>query len=358
MRIVEVLDQPLDAVCKVVLQHSRRSTFRWLVLLEVLVFGLLLCCALPFLILMFILGIGPEIPGIDELLRGRAFYHWHELRLTCAGPKNQIIHQVMERVANKEEGDALVAAIFRCAEAHGLVVQQRIGAQNIATWYGGQPLLSDPMSKSGESRSKLWERFGGQIISGDETTELRILCRPTSRILALLALVGLGPILWPFAKGRSFLQEMLDNLKGEAPWEWVFEVGAEVLTGKQVRAISRSEQLLLRHEHRVLGGDLLAIGFGASLGFDKYVSQRRPQLRWVCREETIEWPLPEDIDLGKALRDLLVTATLERRAQRPELELRFTRSADTRCTACGHPFIFKPSASCPACNTPPARNYR
>jgi hypothetical protein len=151
---------------------------------------------------------------------------------------------------------------------------------------------------------------------------------------------------------------MVDDLKGEDPWEWVFEVGAEALTGKQVRALSRSEALVLRHEHRVAGADLLGIGWGASLGFDKYVSQRKPQLHWLCRDETIDWPFPEDPDLGRALRDLLVAAILERRAQRPKLDLPYARSRPTRCTACGHAFVFKPAASCPACATPCSQRYR
>jgi hypothetical protein len=355
MTIAEVLDEPLEQVCKVVLLHNRRSTFRWFVLLEVLVFGVLLCCIFPFLILMVLLGVGPELPGIDELLRGRSFYHWHELTLKCFGPTNQVLRQALERVGSEAEGDHLVAAVLGYAQSHGLVVQQRIGAQNSAVWYGGQPLLSDPMCKPAEEQQKCWERNGGRIVAGEVVTELRYPCRPVPRFVAFFGLLGLGPVLWVFANGRNLLRELLDNLKGEAPWEWVFEIKANHLSGKQIRVVSRSVEPLVRHGHEVLGEELLAIGWGPTLGFDRYVSERRPRLRWVCREKTVEWPFPEDADLGKALRDLLIAGVLTHRAQRPELGLPFDRTGLTRCTGCAQPFVFSPSATCPSCSNPPAR---
>jgi hypothetical protein len=82
------------------------------------------------------------------------------------------------------------------------------------------------------------------------------------------------------------------------------------------------------------------------------VTQTKPQLRWIGAEETINWPFPDDHDLGRALRALLTAAALRHGATGP------AHPQSTRCTACGHPFRFESQGRCPACDLPCRQHFR
>ncbi len=100
------------------------------------------------------------------------------------------------------------------------------------------------------------------------------------------------------------------------------------------------------------GADLLGIAWSATLGYDRDVRRRMPHVRLITRQRMIELPAGDSPDVGRALRDLLIAATLQLRSVHPELGLQGPGARPAHCPFCGTLYVFEPGARCSSCGAP------
>ncbi|MFO0571858.1 MAG: hypothetical protein U0263_39910 [Polyangiaceae bacterium] len=97
------------------------------------------------------------------------------------------------------------------------------------------------------------------------------------------------------------------------------------------------------------GAELLGITFSPSLGFDADVTRSPASLRLIGRRQTATLPLKRAMKAERALRDLLVAATLRLRSANPSLGLAALGASTTRCPFCGASYEMRSGSRCPSC---------
>ncbi|MBI3204131.1 MAG: hypothetical protein HYZ29_21525 [Myxococcales bacterium] len=101
-----------------------------------------------------------------------------------------------------------------------------------------------------------------------------------------------------------------------------------------------------------MGGDprvLAGVVLPASLGYDLDVSRPAASLRLIGLQRSSTLPLRRANQAERALRDLLLAATLRLRRARPELGLAGPGPAPTRCPFCAALYLMDPGTRCPSC---------
>ena len=159
--VSDLLGRPLDGVARLVIRHQRLRSFRWVFLIEVALFIVLICCLIPFLVLAVFLGRDGDSELSLPSFEGRAFHHWHEIALELVGPEGKVINTVSERPASQTEGNALICSILEASSRENLVVIEMIGREVVATWFGGQPLFADPSVVTNEVARRVFARARG-----------------------------------------------------------------------------------------------------------------------------------------------------------------------------------------------------
>jgi hypothetical protein len=94
---------------------------------------------------------------------------------------------------------------------------------------------------------------------------------------------------------------------------------------------------------------LLGITFSPSLGYDTNVTPAPATLRLIGRRKSAVLPIRSARNSERALRDLLVAATLRLRRERPELGLLGAGPQPTRCPFCAALYLMEPGSRCPSC---------
>ena len=100
-QLSELLGAPLSGAARLVVRHQRRSTFRWIVLLELLFGFLLFLCLLPFLVLLKLLTRDtPDAGAYDSgsSWSDRFYNHWHDLVLVALDPHQQALAEARQRL--------------------------------------------------------------------------------------------------------------------------------------------------------------------------------------------------------------------------------------------------------------------
>lgn len=342
--LTEILGGSFEGAHRIALRHVRRSRFRWLVLVELVLFCAAFLCLLPVAV------VAAVVLGVDELpipeLKGRFFYHWHEVEVEVLGADGARLHRVAFTPGGSEEGQAAVAAVLAAADANGLVVIETIRAGAVTpveVWFGGQPLLAHPEARHEERAAGLLALGGLEVEDGGDVVTVTRGEAPTGRLVAWVRLL----LLWPFAvwtaRGRADLAEAWLDARGVGPGREVVEVRADGLAARRLRDDRPT------WEQVVDGGDLLGLTYSATLGYDRDVGVRPPSLRLVGRNHTAALPLRVAGQSGEALRDFLVGTTLRLRAQRPELGLATAEARPTRCPYCGTMHVIAVGQRCPSC---------
>lgn len=353
--LADVLGRPNPGVARVVLEHWRCQKFRPIAILEYSLGLLCVLCLLPVIILAALTSdTDLELPNIKT----RFYRRWHQLRLLLLDPKGQPLAVVDEVPTTAEIGQAAVASVLAAAEREGIVVVEVIvqgaGAVREVTevWYGGRPLLAHPEEVNEERATALLRQHGLEIESRSDS--LLIVEKPLplttgQRILGWLVaplLIPIAPLLWLSEQGRRSLRHFFTDLRaGRSQTERVVCVRAESITTYQHRT-AKDERW---DEHIVDGAELLGVTFSPTLGYDEAVTRSPATLRLIGRRASATLPLTRAKNAERALRDLLVAATLRLREARPELGLLGRGPTPTRCPFCAALYVMQPGSRCPSC---------
>lgn len=339
-------------VARISLQHWRCSIFRPIAILEYAALFLCMICLIPlFLFAIWFTNGEIDVPNI----RMKRFYkRWHQLRLVLLDAKGQTLSVVDHRPATEEQGHVNVAGILSAASREQVVVVESIVERDqsevVEVWYGGRPLLAHPDEGNEERATKLLEQHG--VIVSRQPDSVSIVEEaepiPGNRKLwgwLLLPLVLLlVPLLWLSENGRRGLRHGWQDLRGRGSRSRVVvEVRAESISSHHERGDER-------WDHQVLdGAELIGITFSPLLGYDEDVKRLPASLRLIGKRNSTGLPLTRARKAERALRDLLVAATLRLREARPELGLAGPGPQPTRCPFCAARYMMDPGARCPSC---------
>lgn len=353
--LADVLGRPHPGVARVVLEHWRCQKFRPIAILEYSLGLLCVLCLLPLIILAALTSdTDLELPNIKT----RFYRRWHQLRLLLLDPRGQPLAVVDDVPASAADGQAAVSSVLQAAEREGIVVVEAIvqggGAVREVTevWYGGRPLLAHPEEVNEERALALLRQHGLEIESRPDA--LYIVEKPLplttgQRILGWLlvpVVLPLAPLLALSEQGRRSMRHFAADLRaGRSQTQRVVCVRAESITTYQERE-QKSERW---DEHIIDGAELLGITFSPTLGYDEAVTRSPATLRLIGRRGSATLPLSRARDAERALRDLLVAATLRLREARPELGLLGRGPTPTRCPFCAALFVMEPGSRCPSC---------
>jgi hypothetical protein len=112
---------------------------------------------------------------------------------------------------------------------------------------------------------------------------------------------------------------------------------------------------MIWRESLVQGKELLGITFSPTLRYDANVTRSEATLRLVGRQDTSYLDLSRARGAERALRDLLVGATIRLRQAQPELGLLGSGPHPTRCPYCATLYLMEPGAECSTCGAPAGR---
>jgi hypothetical protein len=349
----DLLGQHVEGATRIVLVHERQQEFRALVLFEVLAGVMFVVCCFPLIIVGLVWALFSEVSVLDLLFdedrrTSRTYRYWHELVIRVFGADNTLAFETRAKPANEEEGDALVASVLSIAEQNGLVVVEMLSnpSEVAEVWFGGQPLLAHPEERHEDTAAGFLQREGFQVKEERELVELRWEHQPRGIPSAVVALV-LSPLNL-LSRPREMLNELRDawaDLMRRPPKTTRVLVRA----GSIETEVSRDGVM---YEREVIDGrDLVGITFSPALGYDRAVTRLGATLRFIGRTRSGTLPLHLDRrDVGRALRDFLVGATLKMRQLHPELGLASMGVArPARCPYCGTLHVMGPSTKCPSC---------
>jgi hypothetical protein len=339
----------MQGVARVVLEHHRGERFRPMAILEFSLGLLCLLCLLPLIILLMLFSESDlEIPTV----RGRFYRRWHELRLHLLDPSGRSLGGTTLVPSSADDGLAAVAAILAAAEREQVVVQETLTGQlneTLETWYGGRPLLAHPELVNEEQSAAVLTQYGVKVSREPDALMLIDEAEPLStgqRVLGwlmALVLVPFVPLLLLMVQGRRALRLGWMDLRGGPPTRRVVSVRAEAIRTYKEKGPERWDEVVID------GRDLLGITFSPSLGYDRDVTRQPSALRLLGRQGSSTVSLPRAEQTGRAMRDVLVGATLRLREARPELGLLGTGPHPTRCPFCAARYLMAPAARCPSC---------
>jgi hypothetical protein len=249
-----------------------------------------------------------------------------------------------------------VAAVLDAAQREGAVVVEAIGndqstaSETVEVWYGGRPLLSPPGLRPEQQAAAVVRQAGMTVEPLDDGVVLREPNPQSARWLTMLLfvffVVPLCPVLVLFERGRFVLRETWDGVRGVPTSERRITVRAESVTTEVVRGKRTWDRQV------VDGSDLIGITFSPTLGYDREVRRHDATLRFIGRRSSVRVRLHRSGDVGTAVKDLLVAATLRARQARPELGLLGPGPRPTRCPYCGGLYDMQPGSLCPYCGAP------
>lgn len=341
----------MPAVARLSLEHWRCQRFRPIAILEYAVGFLCVLCLLPLIVIAVLFTESDlELPNIKT----RFYRRWHELRLILLDARGQVVSFVDHVPANAEEGHAVLASVLAAADRERLVVVESIVAGAVRevaeVWYGGRPLLAHPDELSEERAAAVLQQHGVEVRRGAGEVEIIETAPPIgsgARVLAwiLLPLVLIvSPVLFWTPNGRRALRHGWADLlgRGGRP-RVVVSVRAESVATRHERDGERWD------EQVVDGRELFGITVSPTLGYDEAVTRSPASLRLVLRRGVSALPLRRAEQAQQALRDLVVSATLRLRAERPELGLLGPGPVPTRCPFCAALYLMEPGSRCPSC---------
>lgn len=349
--LADLLGRPMTGVARIGLEHWRCQRFRWLALLEYSLAFVCLLCALPLVVLALLFSeTDVEIPSI----RTRFYQRWHQLRLVLFDARGQVVAGADFVPPDEDSGYRAVASILHAAMREQVVVVESIvqgGAREVAeVWYGGRPLLAHPDELNEERSAAVLERHGVEVTRRPDAVVVVEEGRPATgaqRLLGTLLFVACLPLLLILAftpDGRRKLRHAWADVRGSGPPpRVVVEVRAESLCTYHARGDERWDEQIVE------GADLLGITFSPALGYDPDVTRRAASLRLIGRQRSATLPLKRATAAERALRDLLLAATLRLRRERPELGLAGPGPAPTRCPFCAALYVMDPGTRCPSC---------
>jgi len=347
----DVLGRPMPGVARVVLEHWRCQKFRPIAILEYSLGLLCLLCLLPLLIIAALMTeTDLELPNV----RTRFYHRWHQLRLLLLDTHGQVVASIDHVPADADQGYAAVASVLDAAQRERIVVVEVICngvLREVAeVWYGGRPLLAHPEEANEERAAALLRQHGLEVSKEPDSLLITSKPRPISggqRVLGWLMV----PLVLPFVpflllsdNGRRAVRHSWADLRaGQPQTRTVVCVRAESLTTYRERTGERWDEQILD------GAELLGITFSPSLGYDKNVTPAPATLRLIGRRKSTVLPIQSAGDSERALRDLLVAATLRLRRERPELGMLGTGPQPTRCPFCAALYLMEPGSRCPSC---------
>jgi hypothetical protein len=349
--LADVLGRPMPGVARIVLEHWRCERFRPIAILEYSLGFLCVLCLLPLLILAALMT---ETDLTLPNVKTRFYHRWHQLRLLLVDANGQIVASVDNTPATAEQGYAAVASVLEAASREGIVVVEVIvngSLREVAeVWYGGRPLLAHPEEANEERASSLLGQHGLEIRREPGALYIVEHPRPISvgqRILGWL----LVPLVLPFVpllllseNGRRAVRHSWADLRaGRSQTRQVVCVRAESVSTYRERDGEKWDESI------VDGAELLGITFSPSLGYDQNVTPTPATLRLIGRHKSATLPLIAARQAERALRDLLVAATLRLRRERPELGLLGAGPHPTRCPFCAALFVMEAGSRCPSC---------
>lgn len=346
--MTSILGQPVEGTCRVLLRHERHRRFRWMGLIEAALALVLCVCLIPILLLAAILGadLDVELPSFS----GRLWHYWHELVLVQLDADGAELARARHTPDSRQAGERITAAVLAAAERQGLVVVETIGgtvSEIAEVWYGGQPLLSHPERRDLALLSRRLTDAGLTLtVEAKRATvshPLPTLGRIASLLVLLLLVLPLTLALFWLPRWRVLIGELWQNVRGEAPGRREVVVTAEAICARSVRG----ERVW--GESRVDGDELLGITFSPTLSYTGEVRRSPATLRCIGREHTLTMPMTIAEEAGGLLRDWMVAAALQLRAEQPESGLAGGGPRPTRCPYCGTLYIFQPGIPCPSC---------
>lgn len=341
----------MTGVARIGLEHWRCQRFRWLAILEYSLAFLCLLCALPLIVLAMVFSESDvEIPSI----RTRFYQRWHQLRVLLYDPRGQTLAYLDFVPGDAETGYRAVASILHAAMREQVVVIESIvqgGAREVAEiWYGGRPLLAHPEELNEERSAAVLRQHGVEIVNEPDALVVVEESSPATgaqRVLGTILFVLCLPLLLVLAfspDGRRRLRHAWADVRGKGPPpRAVVEIRAESLRTYHARGGERWDEQI------VDGADLLGITFSPSLGYDENVTRQTASLRLIGLQRSSTLPLKRANQAERALRDLLLSATLRLRRARPELGLAAPGPAPTRCPFCAALYLMDPGTRCPSC---------
>jgi len=349
--LADVLGRPMPGVARIVLEHWRCERFRPIAILEYSLGFLCVLCLLPLLILAAMMTeTDLEFPNITT----RFYRRWHQLHLSLVNAQGQVVAAVDHSPQSAEQGHAAVAAVLEAAQREGIVVVEVIvnGSlrEVVEVWYGGRPLLAHPEEANEERAALLLRQHGLEIRNDPDALYIVETPRPISggqRILGWLLLplvLPFVPLLMLSEKGRRALRHSWADLRaGRSQTRQVVCVRAESVSAYRERTGEKWDEVIID------GAELLGITFSPTLGYDQNVTPSPATLRLIGRHESTTLPLAAARQAERALRDVLVGATLRLRRARPELGLSGAGPHPTRCPFCAALFVMAPGSRCPSC---------
>jgi hypothetical protein len=348
--LAELLGRPIGGVARVVVRHSRRREFRWLGVLELALIALASLCVLPLLLVLAFLrddaGAGVDDgPGFLERTRSRLWRCHHDVTVSFFGPGGALLAESTHTPTSATEGDALVGSILAMAAREGVVVLETLGpgpvGELVDVFYGGRPLLARPDAIDLEATAARLAAQGIETRWHEEHVALVVLGRPQRRGMAVLGLILLAPlipVLLTLSRARELLHDLLWSARGELGASTRLELRPTALR------IERSRAGRVRHQDVIDLGELVAIRYGAGLGYDRDVRRHDPRLSLHTAKRA---RVLESHGAGEALRTFLVGALVQLHARRPGASL-WTADA-TRCPYCATLYRLELGARCPSC---------
>ncbi len=341
----------MTGVARIALEHWRCQRFRWLAIVEYSLGFACLLCALPLIILMVVFSdTDIEIPNV----RTRFYQRWHQIRVLLFDAAGKVVGGADFVPPDAASGYRTVATILQAAVREQVVVVESLAegaSREVAEiWYGGRPLLAHPEEVNEERAASVLRQHGIEVTSAAGLVSVIEESRPASaaqRVFGTLLFVVCVPLLLLIAyseEGRRKLRHAWADVQGKGPRpRTVVEVRAESLHAYQARGEERWDEQVID------GADLLGITFSPALGYDADVTRHAASLRLIGRQRSATLPLKRATLAERALRDLIVAATLRLRRDRPELGLGGDEQTPTRCPFCAALYVMAPSSRCPSC---------
>lgn len=349
------LRDPDEGLTRLEVRYVRRRSFRWLVLIELLVglVVLVFCCTLLIvgLALMMMVGDGDldldfDLPGLSP----RFYAYWQEIVVQGLDKDGEVRFEVTHQPRTMAERDALVAQVLAAASRASLVVHESMGEdvpEQLETWYGGQPLLAHPEQRDLQVSLSVLKQWDWELDRPEEPG-LRLQRRASlpSRFWGVIELT-ISVFLLPLALfgSRGWLRSIRSawaDVRGVPAATWRVEVDEEAVRLRWQREDWVQDQVVLH------ATDMLGVAFSPTLGFDRDVERKPPTLTLVARDELVRTRIPLQAREGRAMCDAIVGAAIASWEGIPTTMLR-----PSKCPFCATLYTFEAETPCPSCGAWP-----